>query len=99
MNDDDKHVNPEEIEKLGELARISLSQEQIQNLEGDISEILAYVAEIDEIDTGAVEREKPQLRNVMREDVVTSTASCAEEVLAQAPDVRDGYVVVKKILH
>lgn len=97
MDNNDTHLTPEGIKKLGELARISLSEEDTVKLKRDISDILEYVAEIEAIDTDDIKLQDPQLRNVMREDQITTGSPCAEDVLAEASHTRDGYVVVKKI--
>lgn len=92
-------ITKEEIEKLANLARISLSEDEKASLRKDIDGILEYVGQIKETSLVAGEFWEPAVRNVMREDVVINKPGLNTEVLVNsAPKHENGYVKVKKIL-
>ena len=90
----------EDVEHLAKLSRIAIKGEEADSLAKDITSILEYVSEIEEI-TGNQEIEKKvgALFNVLREDEDPhEPGKYTEDLLNLAPD-RDGqYVRVKKIL-
>lgn len=93
-------MKKEDIEHLAKLSRIAVTEKESVALAEDITNILGYVSEIEEI-TGSKEGEKKvgALFNVMREDENPHEGGkYTEDLLSQAPD-RDGqYVRVKKII-
>lgn len=93
-------MRKEDIAHLAKLSRIAVSDSEATALAEDITSILGYVSEIEEI-TGNKEGEKKvgALYNVMREDENPhEPGKYTEDLLALAPD-RDGqYVRVKKII-
>lgn len=93
-------MKKEDIEHLAKLSRIAVSEEESVSLAEDMSSILGYVSEIDEI-TGEKlgEKEVGPLFNVMREDGEPHPAKVYTEDLLSLAPLRDGqYVKVKKIL-
>ena len=89
-----------DIEHLAKLSRIAVTDDEADALAKDITSILGYVSDIEEI-TGSKEEEKKAgaLFNVMREDANPHEPGIyTEDLLNLAPE-RDGrYVKVKKIL-
>ncbi len=93
-------ISPEDIEKLTLLSRIEVSEEEKKKLGSEIESILGYVSEIQHVvgEAGML-REKPALRNVMREDGIPhETGAYTEALLKEAPSRDANYVRVKKIL-
>jgi aspartyl-tRNA(Asn)/glutamyl-tRNA(Gln) amidotransferase subunit C len=95
----------EDIKKLANLARIDMSDEEMQGLAKDFDAILAYVGQVQEVSKlKKVEalHENPDnypIKNITREDVVTNKSEeYTEKILANAPQVQDGYLKVKQIL-
>lgn len=94
------HMKREDIEHLAKLSRIAVSESEATALAGDITSILGYISEINEIaGEKPVQKEVGALANVMREDGEPHESGIyTEDLLSQAPD-RDGqYVRVKKII-
>ena len=87
-----------DIEKLSQLARIEVSDEEKASLAKEIEAILSYLAEIQKSSADAPVKED-YLRNVFRGDVEShESGEFTEKLLAASPD-RDGqYFKVKKIL-
>ena len=86
-----------DIEKLAELAKIELTEDEKQDLLKDLDGILGYVKQIESVDVPETELEYKN-RNVWREDEIISREFSREQILAQFPDEKDGFVKVKKIL-
>jgi aspartyl/glutamyl-tRNA(Asn/Gln) amidotransferase C subunit len=61
-------ISKEEVLNLAQLARLKLSDEEVTNLQKDISSILDYVGQVSAVGVKDVAQLKPILRNVMRED-------------------------------
>ncbi len=87
------------VHRIAKLARIAITEDEAARLEGELSGILDWVAQLDEIDTTDV---PPMTRVVdmkmkMREDVV-SDGNIADDVLSNAPEAEEHYFVVPKIV-
>lgn len=91
-------ISREDIEKLAELSRLKLAPEEAAELQRDFSSILDYVGQLQSYEAGAGE-EAPSVRNVMRADEAgRGVGGTPEALLAAAPEVEDGYIVVRKII-
>ncbi len=92
-------LNTEEIKKLAKLARIQLTDEELEKFATQLSSVLDYVEELKNVNTdGLLEVDQVTgLVNVQRPDVPV-VATNKEEILSQAPDIKDGYYKVKAIL-
>ncbi|MDQ4137729.1 MAG: Asp-tRNA(Asn)/Glu-tRNA(Gln) amidotransferase subunit GatC [Actinomycetota bacterium] len=80
-------ITPEVVRHLAGLARIGLSEKEIQKLTGELGAIVDSVAKVSEVatpDVPATSHPIP-LQNVFRPDVVGQTLK-PDEVLAGAPD-------------
>jgi len=88
-----------EVEHIAELARLSLTEQEKNLFQDQLSAILDYAAVLQGIDTSAVPPTATvlPLRNILRDDVVAPSLP-TEDVLANAPAAVDGYFKVKAIL-
>ena len=87
-----------QAKKLMRLAKIKLTEKEIQHMQKDLNKILAYVENLDEVNTG---RTKPTnqvtgLKNIRREDKVDYNFS-REDMLKPAPAVKDNLIEANKI--
>lgn len=89
-----------EIEKLAELSRIHLAEEEKEGLRKEFDSILSYVEQVQKISGATIpERAAGHLRNVMRDDVNPHESGIFTEALISAAPKREGqYIRVKKIL-
>jgi aspartyl-tRNA(Asn)/glutamyl-tRNA(Gln) amidotransferase subunit C len=92
-------VDEATVRRIARLARIRISDAEAKGLEKELSGILDWVKQLDEVDTTAVE---PMTRVVaqemkMRDDVVTD-GEIADAVTANAPLTEDHYFVVPKVV-
>ncbi|MBK9943140.1 MAG: Asp-tRNA(Asn)/Glu-tRNA(Gln) amidotransferase subunit GatC [Kouleothrix sp.] len=87
-----------EVEHVAHLARLRLSAEELEQLQTDLSAILDYINMLAEVDVRGVPptAQVTDLANLMRDDEVRPSLP-REDVLANAPDQRDGMFRVKEI--
>ena len=92
-------VTPDEVARLAALARIDLSQEEIEDLAPELDVILAAIASVSEVSDPSIPptSHAVALSNVFRPDDVTGSFP-AEAMLAMAPAVEDGRFRVPRIL-
>jgi aspartyl-tRNA(Asn)/glutamyl-tRNA(Gln) amidotransferase subunit C len=87
------------VRKVARLARIAEPEEKLEPLAKELSGILAWIEQLNEVDTDGVE---PMTSAVavalpMREDVVTD-GGAPERVLANAPKTAGHFFVVPKVV-
>jgi aspartyl-tRNA(Asn)/glutamyl-tRNA(Gln) amidotransferase subunit C len=92
-------VDEATVKRIARLARIRITEEEARGLEQELSGILAWVEQLDEVDTEGVE---PMTRVVpielkMRDDVVTD-GEIADAVTRNAPMTDDHFYVVPKVV-
>jgi len=93
-------ITNEELKKLSKLARIEISEGELNNLSKDINSILDYVGQIQQISVDINKKEElGVLKNVMREDEKPhKSGEFSPDLLKEAPYIENEYVKVKKIL-
>lgn len=93
-------IKPEEIKRLGELARLEIEAGQEVALARDLDEILGYVAKLDEarVDETAAETAEHLAVNVTRTDDSPHPPGAFTKQLLAAPRQDGRYFKVKKIL-
>lgn len=82
------------------LAKIAVSSEEAAKLQKELAAILAYVAQLDTLDTSGVEPtyQVTGLSNITREDTVIDYGVSQAELLKNAPRVHDNQIKVPKVL-
>ena len=92
-------VNADQVRHVAKLARIAMSDAEVDALVPEFNNILGWVEQLAEVDTDGVEPLTAvidqQLR--LRDDVVTD-GDCRDKVLANAPDAQHGFVAVPKVI-
>lgn len=93
-------ITTNEVEKLAKLARLGLTKEEVSSLSLEMSAILDYVKQLDEVDVSGVEptSQVSGLTGVTREDKVVSSAIERKELLSNTPDTDNGFIKVKSVL-
>ena len=88
----------EEVKHVAHLARLRLSDGELEKLQTDLSHILDHIDMLNEVDVSDVlpTAQVTGLANIMREDDVYPSLP-REDVLANAADARDGMFRVKPI--
>ncbi|HAV11137.1 MAG TPA: Asp-tRNA(Asn)/Glu-tRNA(Gln) amidotransferase subunit GatB [Candidatus Moranbacteria bacterium] len=94
-------LSRQEIQHIAGLARISLHEKEIEKYQKDLSGVLDYFAELQELDTEKVEPigHITGMQNVFRSDLFSDFGSIGkDDILKNAPETKDGYVKVKSVL-
>ena len=95
MNDSKPVVD---IRALAALARVDVTDAEVQKLETEIPSILGFVETIQSVDISHVELDKT-LRNVMRADEGAHESGKYTEVLLSAAPAREGNrIAVKQVI-
>ncbi len=91
-------ISTEDVKHVAKLARLELTEEEINKFSKQLGEILKYVEQMNEIDTTGIEPMPHAIPvyNVMREDEVKYEET-KEEMMANAPYEEDGFFRVPKI--
>ncbi len=95
-------IQLKDIEKLAELSRLEIPEEEKAGFQKDLDAILAYVSQIEDANIKTEKMEKSDgalVNNVMREDSTPhETGIFTDDILAEAPSREGNYLKVKKIL-
>ena len=90
-------ITDETIDYVGILAKLKLSEQEREDAKADMQKMLDYIDKLNELDTAGVEPMTHMfpVKNVFREDVVVN-GDDREQMLANAPEQRDGQYQVPK---
>jgi aspartyl-tRNA(Asn)/glutamyl-tRNA(Gln) amidotransferase subunit C len=87
------------VKHIARLARIGVSEEELEPLAAELNAILAFVEELNALDTGNI----PPMTSVVeaklkrRDDTVTDGGN-AEDILRNAPEKIDSFFAVPKVV-
>lgn len=92
-------IDEDTARRVAKLARIAVPKEDLPALAGEFNAMLGFIEQLNEVDVDGVEpmvSVTPQ-RLKRREDVV-SDGDQPEQVLTNAPDAREGFFAVPKVV-
>jgi aspartyl-tRNA(Asn)/glutamyl-tRNA(Gln) amidotransferase subunit C len=89
----------EAVLHIAKLARVALSEQEIETFSEQLSEIITHFDVLSTVDTEGVEPTAHTLpiRNIFADDVACPSMP-QDEVLALAPNTEDGYLRVRAVL-
>lgn len=92
-------ITEDEARKVAHLARIAVDEAQLPALARELSGILHFMEQLNEVDVEGVEPMTgvTPMRLKRREDVVTAGGMQAR-ILSNAPDAREGFFAVPKVV-
>lgn len=92
-------IDRETARRVARLARIAVDEAELDALAEELSRILGFVEQLSEVDTAGVEplAAVTPMPLKMREDAVTD-GDIADQILANAPDAREGFFAVPKVV-
>ena len=92
-------VDEATVRNIARLARIKVSDDEAKTLEGELTGILQWVEQLEEIDTDGVEPMTSVVETEMkkRNDVVTD-GGYAGDIVKNAPERADSFFVVPKVV-
>jgi aspartyl-tRNA(Asn)/glutamyl-tRNA(Gln) amidotransferase subunit C len=84
---------------VAKLARIRVEEADLPALAGEFNTILGFIEQLNEVDVSSVEpmTSVTPMRLKRREDVVTA-GDIQEKILKNAPDAREGFFAVPKVV-
>ena len=93
-------VDKSTVVRIAQLARIKISEDDLGPLAEELSKIVGWVEQLDEVDTeGVTPMTSTTEGTVLRQrDDVVSDGDCRDEVLSNAPETKKGYFVVPKVI-
>ncbi|MFC4559478.1 Asp-tRNA(Asn)/Glu-tRNA(Gln) amidotransferase subunit GatC [Virgibacillus kekensis] len=92
-------ISKDQVKHVAHLARLAITEEEADMFTSQLSSIIDYAEQLNELDTENVEPTTHvlDLKNIMREDKPKEWIS-KEEALKNAPDKQDGHFRVPSIL-
>jgi aspartyl-tRNA(Asn)/glutamyl-tRNA(Gln) amidotransferase subunit C len=90
----------DDVLKLARLARLTITDEEVEKYRVELSEILKYVEQLQSADVEGLEptSQVTGLKNVMREDEVIDYGLTPDDLLRIAPNKQDRHVKVKRMI-
>ena len=93
-------ISKEEVEKIASLARLELSEKEIEKMQKDLTSILDYFNLLKK--APKVKMEANNLTETStwprKDELIVKDNSVAEKIITAAPDKKDSYIKVKTIL-
>jgi aspartyl-tRNA(Asn)/glutamyl-tRNA(Gln) amidotransferase subunit C len=92
-------VDTATVKRVAHLARIRVSDKELEELRSELNAILGFVEQLNEVDVGGVEpmTSVTPMRMRQRVDKVTD-GHIADDIVANAPMVQDRYFIVPKVV-
>ncbi len=92
-------IDPETARKVAKLARIAVEDAELARLAEELSGILTFMEQLNELDVAGVEPmvSVTPMRLKRRADGVTD-GGMPDRILANAPDAREGFFAVPKVV-
>ena len=92
-------VNTEQVRHIAKLARIAMSDSEVEAMVPELNNILGWVEQLGEVNTDGVEPLTAVIdtRLRLRDDLVDD-GNCRDAVLANAPDAQHGFFAVPKVI-
>lgn len=90
----------DDVLKLARLARISLSDTEVDTFAGELSAILGYVEQLSSVDVSGLKptNQVTGLTNVMRPDEIVDYGYEPQELLKNVPNVQADQLKVKRMI-
>jgi len=92
-------IDEKQVQHVARLARLKLSEQELKCFSAQLSKILDYINQLNEVDTSSVEpmSHPLDLKNVFREDGVKPSLP-RDEAMGNAPQSRSGFFLVPPVL-
>jgi aspartyl-tRNA(Asn)/glutamyl-tRNA(Gln) amidotransferase subunit C len=92
-------VDEKTVRKIASLARIAVTDAEVEAMTGELNNILSWVEQLAEVDTTGIEPLAAVIPNALRlrADIVTD-GDIRDDVLANAPQAEHGFFAVPKVI-
>jgi len=92
-------VSSEQVRHIAKLARIAMSEEELDRLVPELNNILGWVEQLGEVNTDGIEPLTAVIDQKLRlRDDVVNDGDVRDDVLANAPDAQHGFFAVPKVI-
>lgn len=90
----------DDVQKLARLSRLRLTTDEIKQFQGELSAILDYVEQLDDVDVSDLEPtiQVTGLTNMVRADELIDYGVSQKELLKNAPKIEAGQFKVKRMV-
>lgn len=94
------HLTREDILKLAQLARLGLTESEVDEFSDELSAILQYVELLNDVDVSGLEptSQVTGLANVTRADEVRSYGYESDDLLKNVPAIEGNQIKVKRMI-
>jgi aspartyl-tRNA(Asn)/glutamyl-tRNA(Gln) amidotransferase subunit C len=92
-------VDTATVRHIAKLARLAMSDAEVEALVPELNNILGWVEQLSEVDTSGVEPLATVIEQKLRlRDDVIDDGDVRDKVLANAPDAQHGFFAVPKVI-
>jgi len=92
-------IDKDTARRVAHLARIKVEEDQLDHLAGELSGILGFMEQLNEVDVDGVEpMTSVSPMDLKRRDDVVTDGSMQAKILSNAPDAREGFFAVPKVV-
>ena len=92
-------VSSEQVRHIAKLARIAMSEDELEKLVPELNNILGWVEQLGEVNTDDVEPLTAVIDQKLRlRDDVVNDGNIRDDVLANAPEAQHGFFAVPKVI-
>jgi aspartyl-tRNA(Asn)/glutamyl-tRNA(Gln) amidotransferase subunit C len=92
-------VDPATVRKIASLARIAVTDDQVEAMVPELNNILGWIEQLGEVDTSSVQPMTAVIANTLRlRDDVVSDGGVRDAVLKNAPLAEHGFFAVPKVI-
>jgi len=93
-------INKEEVKHIAKLARLGLTEKEIEKLQKELSAILDYFEKLKKVNVSRIEPTTHSIlvENVMRDDESRKSRVESRKLLDLAPETKNDYLKTKTIL-
>jgi aspartyl-tRNA(Asn)/glutamyl-tRNA(Gln) amidotransferase subunit C len=90
----------DDVLKLARLARLDLSEDEVEEFRAELSEILQYVEQLQSVDVKGLKptNQVTGLTNVTRQDEIKDYGYKPQDLLKNVPVTKDDQIKVKRML-
>ena len=99
MSSNPASVDAKTVRRIAHLARIAVAEDEVVHLQGELNAMLAFVAQLSEVDVTGIEPMTSVMPMKMKErDDKVTDGGIADAIVANAPEATDHFFVVPKVV-
>src|SRR4051812_42178141 len=93
-------LSRDDVLKLARLARLDLTDEEVDEFAGELSAVLGYVEQLKNVEVSGLKptSQVTGLKNVMREDTVIDYGMTPQDLMRNVPQTQDDHIKVKRMI-